>query len=424
MKQSVTDDPQITCPKCKASIRLTESLAAPLIAKSRAQLEQQLSERQSEFARRDAALRKAQALLKIARHSIDEEVAAKLEAERGSLASAEAKRARLAVNAELKSRDRQLSDLQKHLESNNAKLEEAQKAQADVIRQARELKDARREVDLTVQKQVQEALANVQFDAKAEADDRLKAMVSEKEVLIVGMQRQIEELRLKANQGSQQLQGEGLEFQLEGSLRDRFPYDIIESIPVGNFGGDVLQNVRNASGTSCGLMLWEAKNTKTWNDRWLAKLRSDQRAANADLGLIVSIAMPRGIESFDFVDGIWVTKPRYAVPLAIALRQALIEIAEGRQAVDGQRTKTELVYQYLTGTRFRARIDAIIERFTEMQTDLHRERTLTMRLWAKREEQLKSVLDAGAGLCGDLHGIVGSAMPEIESLNVQMIEKR
>ena len=363
-------------------------------------------------------------MLKKARHSIDEEVAAKLEAERGSLASAEAKKARLAVNAELKNRDRQLSDLQKHLESNNAKLAEAQKAQADVIRQARELEDARREVDLSVQKQVQKALAIVRFDAQAEAEDRLKAMVSEKEVLIVGMQRQIEELRLKANQGSQQLQGESLELRLEGLLRDRFSYDIIESVPVGNFGGDVLQKVRNASGTSCGLMLWEAKNTKTWNDRWLAKLRSDQRAANADLSLIVSIAMPRGIESFDFVDGIWVTKPRYAVPLAIALRQALIEIAKGRQAADGQRTKTELVYQYLTGTQFRARIDAIVERFTEMQTDLQRERTITMRLWAKREEQLKGVLDASAGLCGDLHGIVGTAMPEIESLNILIIEKR
>ena len=164
MKQSVTDEPQITCPKCKASIKLTESLAAPLIAKSRAQLEQQLSERQSEFARRDAALRKAQALLKRERHSIDEEVAAKLEAERGPLASAEAKKAKLAVNAELKNRDRQLLDLQKHLESNNAKLAEAQKAQADVIRQARELEDARREVDLSVQKQVQKALAIVRLD--------------------------------------------------------------------------------------------------------------------------------------------------------------------------------------------------------------------------------------------------------------------
>jgi len=84
----------------------------------------------------------------------------------------------------------------------------------------------------------------------------------------------------------------------------------------------------------------------------------------------------------------------------------------------------ELVYAYLTGPRFRHRIDAIVERFTEMQNDLDRERKTMMRMWAKREEQLRGVLDSTAGLYGDLQGIAGRAMADIESLDVLMIETR
>jgi hypothetical protein len=117
-----------------------------------------------------------------------------------------------------------------------------------------------------------------------------------------------------------------------------------------------------------------------------------------------------------------VTDPRFAIPLAIALRQLLIDLAGSRQTQEGQQTKMELVYQYLTGPRFRHRIDAIVEKFTDMQADLDRERKTMMRLWSKREEQLRGVLDSTAGLYGDLQGIAGRAMQEIESLDVLMIE--
>jgi hypothetical protein len=301
--------------------------------------------------------------------------------------------------------------------SNNAKLAEAQRAHADVIRKTRELDDAKREVDLSVQKKVQESLAAVRDQAKAEAEDSLKAKVSEKETQITGMQRQIEELRRKADQGSQQLQGEALEFELETSLRDRFSGDIIEAVPKGEFGGDIIHRVRNEMGRICGTMLWEAKSTKAWNDSWLAKLRADQRSANAEIALIVSNILPAGLETFDRIDNVWVAKKRFAIPLAMALRQSLIEVSNSRQAAIGQRTKMEMVYQYLTGPQFRHRIDVIVEKFTDMQSDLDRERKAMVRIWAKREEQLKSVIDSSAGLYGDLQGIAGRALPEIDSLD-------
>ncbi len=269
---------------------------------------------------------------------------------------------------------------------------------------------------------MQENLSAIRDKAKLEAEEALKAKVSEKEAQIAGMQRQIEELQRKASQGSQQLQGEALELELESLLRGRFPRDLIEPVPKGEFGGDVLHRVLGAAGQSCGAILWESKRTKNWSDGWLAKLRDDQRSAKAEIALIVSAALPKGVETFDLVDNVWVSEPRFAIPLAIALRESLINLAGSRQAAAGQHTKMELVYQYLTSSRFRHRIDAIVEKFTDMQADLDRERKTMMRMWAKREEQLKGVLDSTAGLYGDLQGIAGRAMQEIESLDVLMIE--
>jgi hypothetical protein len=349
-------------------------------------------------------------------------VAAKLKAERASIAEAEARKARLALTDELGQRDRQLADLQQILTTNNAKLAEAQNAQAEVLRKKRELEDAKREVELTVEKKVQQGLAAVHAKAKIEAEDALKSKIAERETQIAGMQRQIEELCRKAEQGSQQLQGEALEIELESLLRGRFPRDLIEPVAKGEFGGDVVHRVLGANGQTCGTIIWESKRTKTWNDSWLGKLRNDQRAVKAEIALLVSSALSKGVEGFDLIDHVWVAEPRFALPLAVALRQSLLDLASTRQTLEGQQTKMELVYGYLTGPRFRHRIDAIVEKFTDMQADLDRERKTMMRLWAKREEQLRGVLESTAGLYGDLQGIAGRAMQEIESLDVLMIE--
>jgi hypothetical protein len=177
------------------------------------------------------------------------------------------------------------------------------------------------------------------------------------------MQRQIEQLRRKAEQGSQQLQGEVFELELESLLRAKFPQDIIDPVAKGDFGGDALQGIVGPLGQRCGSILWELKRTKNWSDAWLPKLRDDQREAKADIALIVSNALPKGTQTFDLIEGVWVSETRCAIPLAIALRQSLIEISAARQAGEGQQTKMELVYQYLTGPGFRHRVEAIVEKF-------------------------------------------------------------
>ena len=416
MRQSKTTEPLIFCPKCNTSIKLTELLAAPLIAKTRKQIKHQLAEREREFVKREVILRASQKAIARAQHTIDAKIAEKLRTERTAIAQSETAKARLALKKEMEQRDALLSHLQNNLKMNNAKLAEAQQARAEVIRKTRELDDARRELDLSIEKRVQELLAAVRNQATAEAEDRLRAKVSEKEHQITGMHRQIEDLRRKAEQGSQQLQGEAFELELEKALRHRFSGDVVEAVRKGEFGGDIIHRVRNDAGQICGTILWEAKSTKSWNSKWLEKLRKDQGSAKAEIGLLVSNSLPPDVETFDRIDNVWVTNRRFALPLAIALRHSLIEVANSRQAAAGQRTKMEMIYQYLTGSQFRRRIDVIVKAFTIMQSDLDRERKAMVRAWAKREEQLKIVLDSSAGLYGDLQGIAGRALPEIESL--------
>ena len=79
-----------------------------------------------------------------------------------------------------------------------------------------------------------------------------------------------------------------------------------------------------------------------------------------------------------------------------------------------------MVYRYLTGQRFKQRVSAIVERFSEMQEDLDRERRTTTRLWAKRETQIQGVGEATAGMYGDLQGIAGRSLQEIDALDIKL----
>src|SRR5678816_4906061 len=156
--------------------------------------------------------------------------------------------------------------------------------------------------------------------AKKEAEEELKLKVMEKDQTITAMQRQIEELKRRAEQGSQRLQGEVQELEIESLLGTRFPRDTIQPVPKGEFGGDILHRVIGPLGQQCGTILWESKRTKNWSDGWLPKLRDDQRAAKAEIAVIVSAVLPKGIETFDQVDGVWVVHPRAVLPVAATLR--------------------------------------------------------------------------------------------------------
>ncbi|UJP05773.1 MAG: DUF2130 domain-containing protein [Nitrosomonas sp.] len=419
-------EPTITCPNCRTEIKLTESLAAPLIESTRKQFEGRLAQKDSEINQREQAMRDRERLLTEEKRKLDDQiaqqVAEQLKVEQTRVIAEESRKAKLASAAELESKARELAELHEILKVRDEKLAQAQQAQAELIKKQRELDDAKRELDLTVAKRVQDGLTEVRQLARKEAEEGQKLKVLEKEQIIVAMQKQIEDLKRRAEQGSQQLQGEVQELELEQLLRMKFPFDAIEPVPKGEFGGDVLHRVIGAGGQSGGILLWEFKRTKNWSDAWLVKLRDDQRAAKAETAIIVSHALPKNVETFELIEGVWVVHPRAVLPVAMILRQSLLEIALVRQSSVGQQSKTEMVYQYLTGPRFRQRVEAIVEAFTTMQEDLDKERKAIMKQWAKREEQITRVMAATVGMYGDLQGIAGKSLQEIKGLELEMIE--
>jgi hypothetical protein len=412
-------EPTVVCPQCRNEIKLTESLAAPLLESVRRDYEQRLTQKDADMAKREKLLHDREATLEKTKENLDEQIAAKVQQERARITADEAKKAKLALENDLNQKAKEISELYAVLKQRDAKLAEAQKAQADIIRKQRELDDAKRELDLTIEKRVQADLTAAREQAKKDAEEELKLKVLEKEQTIASMQKQIEELKRRAEQGSQQLQGEVLELELEALLSAKFPRDTIQPVPKGEFGGDVLHRVCGPLGQPCGTILWESKRTKNWSDGWLSKLREDQRAAKAEIAVIVSQVLPKGVETFELMDAIWVAHPRVLLPIAVMLRQTLIEVASARQASEGQQTKMEMVYQYLTGPRFRQRVQAIVEAFSSMREDLDREKKAITRQWAKREEQIDRVMQATVGMYGDLQGIAGRTLQEIEGLEFQ-----
>lgn len=390
-------EPTIICPDCKSEIKLTDSLAAPLVEATRREYEQRLKQK-------------------------DAQVAERLQQERTKIVAEEARKAKLVMATDLDQKAKEITDLKDVLEQRDKKLADAQKVQAEFLRKQRELDDAKRELDLTIEKRVQGGLGVAREQAKKEAEEALRLKVAEKEQTITSMQQQIEELKRRAEQGSQQLQGEVQELELEKLLSGEFPHDTILPVPKGEHGGDVLQRVVGQVGQICGAILWESKRTKNWSDGWLVKLRQDQRVAKAEVAIIVSQVLPKGMETFGLVDGVWITHPRAALPVAVTLRHSLIEIMAARKASEGQQTKTEMVYEYLTGPRFRLRVQAIVEAFSSMQGDLDKEKKAITKQWAKREEQIHRVMQATVGMYGDLQGIAGKTLQEIEGLELKALD--
>jgi hypothetical protein len=415
-------DPTITCPSCGTEIKLTESLAAPLIEQTRREYEARLTKQASDVAAKEQLLAKRETALRDEKETIDALVADKLKLEKAKIAADEARKAKLASAQDIDEKNDEIANLNRLLEQNNLKLGEAQKAQAELIRKQRELDDAKREMELTVEQRVQSSLGTAREQAKKEATEGFKLKVAEKEQTITSMRKQIDELKQKAEQGSQQLQGEVQEQELECVLTAHFQADRIQPVPKGEFGGDVLHEVFGLQNKSCGMILWESKRTKNWSDGWLAKLRDDQREAKADVAVLVSQALPKDLDSFGLIEGVWVIPIRAVVPVASTLRHMLVEIALARKSAEGQNTKMSLIYQYLTGSGFRQRIEAIVEAFSNMDEDLNKEKKAIMKQWAKREQEIERVMRATVSMYGDLQGIAGKTFLEIEGLDLKQLE--
>lgn len=382
MAADTPDTLTVKCPKCRASIRLTDAIVGPLL--------------EQEQQRHNKAIDELRAALVKKANEFAEKKAAE------AIAAA----------------DKRVKDVDQILAAQDLKLTEARNEQAKTVQLQTALAAEKADMELTIARRVQSEAETQRQAAQKIADEAAALKIADKDTQIAGMLAQIDDLKRRAEQGSQQTQGETQEMVLESLLHSTFPIDTIEPVGKGQFGGDCLQRVLGPSGQQLGSILWESKRTKNWTAGWLAKLRSDQRAAKAEVAVIASQALPDGVNGFGLVDGVWVCRFEYAIPMAVCLRQGLIDLAAIRQSAAGQETKAGIMYAYLTGPQFRNRVGAVVEKMQEMQRDLAAERTAITRLWAKREGQIQGAGLALAGFYGDLQGICGVEVAELAGMTL------
>jgi hypothetical protein len=286
-----------------------------------------------------------------------------------------------------------------------------EKALLQVREKEHKLEQEKDRLDLMLRKRVQEETE------KAREEERMRNAELQKK--LEDQNRLINEMKRKSEQGSTQMQGEVQELALEEFLRNSFPRDEVEEIAKGKRGGDCVHIVRDHFGNVCGRILYESKRTRHFSHEWIGKVKDDMRLKQADLGVIVTEALPEGMTRFGEVDGIWVcTFPEFKA-LALLFRFNLQRIGEVLAAQENRGEKMQLIYRYVTGVEFRQKLEAAFEAFTGMQEDLLREKSLFLSHWAKREKRLMKAMENLVALYGDVRGIAGGAVQEIPLLEIR-----
>lgn len=404
---------KITCPKCNHSFALTETVEKNVRAELKAEFDEKTKEIMNEIAEKqtamDAEIKRENAKLASEKSNIEKEITKRMELSKKSMETA----ARSAVEVELKS-------VQQELEESANKLQVAQAKELELRKQQRDLEAAKQEFELATARKLDEEREKIKSDVEDKIGSEHQLKAAEWEHKRLGMEKLIEELRRKSEQGSNQIQGESMELAIEDILRESFPNDSIEPVAKGIKGGDVLQRVSTKTGQPAGSILFEIKRTKNWSDNWPNKLKDDQRAAKAELAVIITTAMPEGIKHIGMNDGVWVTDLQSFPGLAMVLRSSLIELSQARGSAIGKNEKMEVLYAYLSGSEFRGRIEAIVETFSDMKVDLEVEKRAIEKAWSKREKSLTRVLTNTAGMHGDLAGIIGASLQEIPALSLEV----
>lgn len=288
----------------------------------------------------------------------------------------------------------------------------------DLTEELRQLRRKDEERELEMKKKIAAEEEGIREDARKKIIEENELKDREKDKKLTDALKQIEELKNKIQQGSQQAQGESMELELEEILRKEFPADSIEEVKKGQRGADVLQRVIDKNGKDCGTILWESKNAK-WSGQWVSKLKEDQRQAKAHLAVLVVTDPPEGLKTFIYENGIWIVVRKMAVSLALALRFDLVSVNYEKLVSVGKNEKMDMLYQYITSMEFKHRIEAIVESFGGLQEDMEKEKRWFQAKWARQEKQIRSVMDHTQGMYGDLQGVIGKSLPDIKNLELE-----
>lgn len=299
------------------------------------------------------------------------------------------------------------------------RLADSEKAELEIRKQKNELDEQKRTFELEKQRQMDAEREKIRQKTAEEIMESQRLKDKEKDKIIDDLKKSLEDAQRKATQGSQQLQGEVAELDLEATLRATFPQDTIEGIAKGVLGADIRQIVKSPGGKTCGTILWESKRTKAWSDGWINKLKEDMRNDRANIPAIVSESLPEEAKTgMGIKDGVWVTSAKLFVPLALLLRKSLIDSAYQKFVSDNRQTKAELIYAYITSHEFAQQVESMVEVYKDMLTQITKERVAFEKSWKLRESQVQRLLTGVSGIYGQIQDAAGPALPPIKSLEL------
>lgn len=401
----------INCPDCGCKIDLDEIQYHKMEKEFQEKFNQQQAKLQKEFEK------------KISLFNAKERALEEQEKAQADFLKARIKEEKKAMKKKLKKEleeenEERILDMNQELKEKTEKIKELNGAKAKIEKLQRQNEELEGKMKLELQKQLNEKMDEERSAMQKQMQEESTLKSLEQKKVIEGLTKKIAELQQRATQGSMQLQGEIQEILIEEYLEASFPYDKIDEIKKGANGADCKQEVCNDIGQSCGWIYYESKNTKAFSQKWIAKFKADMRVMGADVGVLVTKALPKGHVRATMIDGVWICTIEEFKSLSLVLRKSLIDLGELRSSQMNRGDKTSLLYNFLTGPAFKQYVEGIVEGFTQMKQDLEKEKRSFKSMWKQRELQLDKVLNNTTDLYGSVRGIAGNAIGGIEQLEL------
>ena len=402
---------KINCPKCGHEFNVEDVLAKQIEEKYRNEMNLSITKIQEDYATKELSLKQRENEIKQQQAGIDLKVTEKLKMETDKAV----KQLKTQFEQQYEQRLKTLSD---ETESAKKEISDLKNAKIENEQLKRKLKDQEQDLVLKYEQKLTERLQHETETIQRRESERVDLKLKERDELIGSLSKQVEEMRRKAEQGSMQMQGEIQELAIEEILRSMFPIDLIEEVGNGIKGADVIHTVRNKIGTGCGKILYESKRTKSFVQDWISKLKADALIVKADLLVIITEALPDGIEKIGQKDGVWICTYNDFKGLVIILRESLIKIAEAYSSQTNKGEKMQMLYDYLTSNEFLLQVSAIVEGFSSLQDSYIREKRAMERIWKEREKQLEKVLLNTNHFIGSIKGIAGTSIPQLKEIGM------
>ena len=312
----------------------------------------------------------------------------------------------------------QIQSLQDELNEKSKQVRELNEARTDVERLKREKEELKGKLELEAERKLNKKLREAKEEFRKTEQTQFELELSTQKKIVNDLKKQLQDAQRKAEQGSQQLQGEVQELAIEEWLTEQFPQDTIQEIKKGQRGADCLQIVNNGAYQNCGSIYYESKRTKAFQPSWIGKFKDDIQEKNANIGVLVTEAMPKGMDRLGLKEGIWICSFDEFKGLCTVLRESVIQIGNAIGAQENKGDKMNMLYGFLTSNEFRLQIEAIVAGFTQMQSDLEREKRSMHGLWKKREKQIDNVLLNTSRMYHSIKGIAGDTVQTVPLLEL------